>query len=87
MGIPGINNRTENWKTAPTFAPFIGNQFAAKLPAERRLIGGGYRTSPLVHEEEVSLELFWTGGGIIGGIRPRVTQAPKTGRRLCRPLP
>ena len=57
MGILGIDNRTENWKTAQTFAPFIGNDFAAKLLAERLLEG-----RPLDPEEEVSLELFWKGG-------------------------
>ncbi len=56
MGILGITNRTENWKTAQTFAPFIGNQFAL------RLLAGQLLDDPLDHEEEVNLELFWTGG-------------------------
>ena len=56
MGILGIPNRTENWKTAQTFAPFIGNQFALRLLAER--LSG---ETP-GQEEEVELELFWTGG-------------------------
>ena len=56
MGILGIPNRTENWKTAQTFAPFIGNQFALRLLAER--LSGEMPGQ----EEEVELELFWTGG-------------------------
>ena len=57
MGILGIDNRTENWKTAQTFAPFIGNEFATRLLAERLL-----ENKPLGPEEKVSIELFWTGG-------------------------
>ena len=56
MGILGIDNRTENWKTARTFAPFFGNQ-----PALRRL-AGRLLPEPLDDEEKVNLELFWTGG-------------------------
>ena len=56
MGILGITNRTENWKTAQTFAPFIGNHIACKLLAERLL------DERLDDTEDVSLELFWTGG-------------------------
>ena len=55
MGILGIKNRTENWKTAQTFAPFFGNQPALRLLAGR--LG-----EPLDHEEKVGLELFWKGG-------------------------
>ena len=56
MGILGITNRTENWKTAQTFAPFIGNQPALRSLAGRLL------SEPLDDKEEVSLELFWKGG-------------------------
>ena len=56
MGILGIDNRTENWKTAQTFAPFIDNHVACKLLAERLL------DERLDDTEDVSLELFWTGG-------------------------
>lgn len=47
MGIFGINNRTENWKTSRYFAPLFGEK-AIHL-AER------------LGEDGVSLELFWTG--------------------------
>lgn len=55
MGILGIPNRTENWKTAQTFAPFMGNQ-----PALRRLVKR--LGKPIGEKEKVSLELFWKGG-------------------------
>ena len=56
MGILGICNRTENWKTARTFAPFIGK------PARLRLLAGRLLPEPLDDEEKVNLELFWKGG-------------------------
>lgn len=53
MPILGIENRTENWRTARTFAPLFGDaalrrQFASLLLGE-----------PV--EAPVSLELFWHG--------------------------
>ena len=54
MGILGIENRTENWKTARYFAPFFkSNSARAKLA--RRL---GEPTEP---RGEIRIELFWRG--------------------------
>ena len=47
MGILGIENRTENWKTSRYFAPLFGEK--ATHLAER------------LGEDGVRLELFWTG--------------------------
>ena len=69
MGILGICNRTENWKTAQTFAPFIGNQCALRLLAER--LG-----EPLGQEGKVSLELFWKGGRDYCWDTTKVTPSP-----------
>ena len=53
MQILGIENRTENWKTAVYFSPlFAGN--SSRL-AER--LGA----TPLAPSDDVVLELFWTG--------------------------
>ena len=53
MPILGIENRTENWKTAVHFSPlFIGN---SNRLAERLGV------TPLPASEDVKLELFWTG--------------------------
>lgn len=54
MPILGIENRTENWRTAQVFAPLfehaaLRRRFAERLGAS---IGGG---------DDVSLELFWHG--------------------------
>ena len=55
MSILGINNRTENWKTAYEFAPFFRDGNAcAKLA--RTLEEGGSPTG-----NEVKIELFWKG--------------------------
>ena len=53
MGILGINNRTENWKTVQHFH---GLSDAAKVGLVRRL-GEPKDTAP----EEITLELFWRG--------------------------
>lgn len=55
MGILGITNRTENWKTIQHFAPFVrdGN---IRLNLARRL-GEGSETQP----SDVCIELFWYG--------------------------
>lgn len=53
MDILGIENRTENWKTAVYFSPLFGgrsNRLAERL---------GETPSPL--PEHVTLELFWKG--------------------------
>ncbi len=55
MSILGINNRTENWKTAYEFAPFFRDGNAcAKLA--RTLDEGDSPTG-----NEVKIELFWKG--------------------------
>ena len=57
MSILGIENRTENWKTAKAFAPFFEN-----YDARRRL--AGRLLKPLdepLGDGEVRLELFWKG--------------------------
>ncbi len=54
MGILGIKNRTENWKTARTFAPFYG---ANSVRLARRLLGPDATLEP----GDVRLELFWKG--------------------------
>ena len=60
QGILGIDNRTENWKTAQAFAPFFENP-NARLALANRLL------KPLGEElkgdgnEEVKLEQFWKG--------------------------
>ena len=57
MGILDITNRTENWKTASSFAPFFDDAPARRNLANRLLepleepLDGG----------EVQLELFWRG--------------------------
>ena len=55
MGILGIKNRTENWKTARTFAPFFGNQELLLRLVQR--LGEPSTTKA----NEVKLELFWKG--------------------------
>ena len=53
MHILGIENRTENWKTAVYFSPlFLGNsnRLADRLGA-----------TPLLPSDDVTLELFWKG--------------------------
>ncbi len=59
MGILGITNRTENFKTAKTFAPFLVDD---SMSAERRLrlakkLGEPGDTAA----KDVTLELFWKG--------------------------
>ena len=55
MGILGIKNRTENWKTAQTFAPFFSDE-NLRLGLVRKL-GEPLETEP----DDVQLELFWKG--------------------------
>ena len=52
MGILGIKNRTENWKTARTFAPFFDDA-ELRLALVKRL-GAPSETKP----EDIQLELF-----------------------------
>lgn len=55
MAILGINNRTENWKTARYFAPLLLNGYARAELAWK--LGEPKDTSG----SEVKLELFWKG--------------------------
>ena len=55
MGILEIKNRTENWKTARTFAPFFADE-NLRLKLVQRL--GEPSTTKA---DEVKLELFWKG--------------------------
>ena len=59
MGILHIGNRTENWKTASHFAPFLEDRNARTELANRLL-------KPLdklqdIRPYEVKFELFWKG--------------------------
>ena len=57
MGILGIKNRTENWKTAERFSPFFGEkQEAMRIRLAKRLLE---ETEP--EPVEAQLELFWKG--------------------------
>ena len=55
MGILGIENRTENWKTAFNFAPFIEDANLRLKLAGR--LGEPSGTPP----SDISMELFWKG--------------------------
>ncbi len=59
MGILGITNRTENFKTAKTFAPFLGNDAESR---DRRLRLARKLGSPVdTQAENAEIELFWKG--------------------------
>ena len=55
MGILGIKNRTENWKTVQHFSPFFSDE-AALLKLAKRL-GAPEHTN----QGDVHIELFWKG--------------------------
>ena len=55
MGILGIENRTENWKTARYFAPFFEDEVARLRLAKELGEPDG------THADEVHLELYWQG--------------------------
>ena len=59
MGILGIRNRTENWKTAHSFAPFFECDSARTSLAKRLLdpLGKAHE----VQSGTVKIELFWKG--------------------------
>ena len=59
MGILDITNRTENWKTARTFAPFFECDYARTRLAKRLLkpLGRAHE----VQAGTVKIELFWYG--------------------------
>ncbi len=59
MGILGITNRTENFKTAKTFAPFLVED-EASLAKRADLIKRLGETPPSDHSK-IGLELFWKG--------------------------
>ena len=61
MGILGIDNRTENWKTAHTFAPFFedANLRLKLVPGET--CQSLSRNAPTFHRATSSMELFWKG--------------------------
>lgn len=54
MGILGIENRTENWKTARTFAPFLKDNIRRRKLAKR--LSGAENPRGEVH-----IEFFWKG--------------------------
>ena len=55
MGILGIENRTENWKTTFNFAPFLG---ADGSPYRARLANHLAQRSD-IPPTDVWIELFW----------------------------
>lgn len=59
MGILGIENRTENWKRARSFAPFFGDRRACASLANRLLKPLGKPQN--IQPDEIQLELFWKG--------------------------
>ena len=59
MGILGIRNRSENWKTARSFAPFFRNDYASTLLAKQLLQPFGRDSE--VQMGTVKIELFWKG--------------------------
>ena len=57
MGILGIRNRTENWKTVENFYPLSGD---AKIKLVQRLLEP-YPDAQKPAPASVQVELFWTG--------------------------
>ena len=57
MGILGIRNRTENWKTVEHFYPLSGD---AKVKLVQRLLEP-YPDAQEAEPASVQVELFWTG--------------------------
>ena len=55
MGILGISNRTENWKTAHSFAPFF------ESPDLRQKLAQCLDEPEATAGQEIKLELFWKG--------------------------
>lgn len=79
MSILGIDNRTENWKTAAAFAPCIGEsgREARRRVAKFLAKNHGMEVGP---DEEVKLELFWFG------MRDFLKQAGEPGRNQAADL-
>lgn len=59
MGILGIENRTENWKTARTFAPFFENDDSRVRLINRIVCNHGDIPSKDLLPGDVRLELYW----------------------------
>ena len=59
MGILGINNRTENWKTVRTLCPPLSCD--AKVKLVQRLLQEYPNTTDIEWTDEVKFELFWKG--------------------------
>ena len=59
MGILGIPNRTENWKTAQYFAPFFESALA-RARLVNYLLGPSAETHKIILEP-IRIELFWKG--------------------------
>ena len=55
MGILGIENRTENWRTASVLSPLVDKP-AARIPLASYVVGPGGQLG-----EEIEFELFWQG--------------------------
>lgn len=55
MGILGITNRSENWKTAQCFAPFFKNKLARTALVEQLIYPED------VTDGEIQIELYWYG--------------------------
>ena len=82
-GILGIENRTENWKTARMFAPFIDDSEASKAARKalvNRLLSPYNPSLNLKDGEEIELELFWYG------MRDYIKPLPKRKRPTAQDL-
>ena len=60
MGILGIENRTENWKTAYYFSPFFRDK-DARLQLAQKLIANHMGSDSQLEPRDVHIELFWKG--------------------------
>ena len=61
MGILGIENRTENWKTAFDFAPFIEDAGAENRGRLAKHLTENHEEQLGVQPSDAELELFWFG--------------------------
>ncbi len=59
MSILGIDNRTENWKTAKTFAPIITNK--KQVLITNKIIENVTGNLTNLNPEDVKIELFFVG--------------------------
>lgn len=83
MGILGIKNRTENWKTARSFVPFFRDEIACQELAGRLLKPLG---KELAQDASVKIELFWRGGrDYVHGSVPASTDRRRKTTRPRRP--